>query len=126
MNHTHYYDRKTQRAVKALKRMSREKSVDEIADDLGVWPTQVRRALAGKVGPTVLRVLVKPRKRVRFAADVSPELRAELRAEAEFWGGSNGELLEAMWMRWNYPLPGTREPSDSAPTGRNTESEPGQ
>ena len=126
MNHTHYYDRKTQRAVKALKRMSREKSVDEIADDLGVWPTQVRRALAGKVGPTVLRVLVKPRKRVRFAADVSPELRAELRAEAEFWGGSNGELLEAMWMRWNYPLPDSHAPSGCDPTGRSIESEPGQ
>ena len=102
MNHTHYYDRKTQRAVKALKRMSHEKSVDEIADDLGVWPTQVRRALAGKVGPTVLRVLVKPRKRVRFAADVSPELRAALRADAENMEITNGELLEILWNLWDY------------------------
>ena len=101
MNHTHYYDRKTQRAVKALKRMSREKSVDEIAEELGVWPTQVRRALAGKVGPTVLRVLVKPRKRVRFAADVSPELRAELRAEADYLGMTNGELLDLIFCYWD-------------------------
>ena len=101
MNHTHYYDKKTQRAVKALKRMSREKSVDEIADDLGVWPTQVRRALAGKVGPTVLRVLVKPRKRVRFAADVSPKLRDAIRAECELLEISSGELVGHMWQAWN-------------------------
>ena len=127
MKHSKHYHKKTKRALAALKTMTAEQNPNAVAKELGCWPQEIRRALStGYVSPALVRAVIVPRKRVRFSADVSPELRAELRAEAEFWGGSNGELLEAMWMRWNYPLPDSHAPSGCDPTGRNIESEPGR
>ena len=54
----------------------------------------------GYVSPQLAKAFVKPRDRVRFAADVSPELRDAIRAECELLELTNGELLEGMWWTW--------------------------
>ena len=101
MRHSKNYRKKRKRTLKALTALSDEKTANAIAVDLGVWPSEVRRALSkGYVSPALVRAVVKPRHRPRFAADVSPELRAELRAEAEALELTNGELLELMFGNW--------------------------
>ena len=54
----------------------------------------------GYVSPQLAKAFVKPRDRVRFAADVSPGLRDAIRAEAEALELTNGELLELMFGNW--------------------------
>ena len=110
--------------------MTAEQNPNAVAKELGCWPQEIRRALAtGYVSPALVRAVIVPRKRVRFAADVSPELRAAIKAEAEGFGLTNGELLAAMFISWNlyWELPpDNHAPSGCDPTGRNIESEPGQ
>jgi len=76
-----------------------------IADFLGINNTHVYRARKGDITPTFARAVAAkgfappppPRKRTRFAADVSPELRDAIRAECKKWGLSNGDMLMSMW-----------------------------
>ena len=102
MKHSKHYHKKTKRALAALKTMTAEQNPNAVAKELGCWPQEIRRALStGYVSPALVRAVIVPRKRVRFAADVSPELRAELRAECELLEISSGELVGHMWQAWN-------------------------
>jgi len=101
VKHSKHYHKKTKRALAALKTMTAEQNPNAVAKELGCWPQEIRRALAtGYVSPALVRAVIVPRKRIRFSADVSPKLRAELRAECELLGLTSGELLEGMWWTW--------------------------
>ena len=101
MRHSKNYRKKRKRTLKALTALSDGKTANAIAVECGVWPSEVRRALSkGYVSPALVRAVVKPRSRPRFAADVSPELRDAIRAEAEALELTNGELLELMYNYW--------------------------
>ena len=54
----------------------------------------------GYPSPKLARALGTTRKRVRFAADVSPELLAELRAEVDELQITHGELVEYLYQTW--------------------------
>ena len=102
MKHTPYYHTKRKQALETIKSLSQKMTANAIARKYSVWPTEVRRALStGYVSPALVRAVFKPQPRVRFAADVSPELRAELRAECELLEISSGELVGHMWQAWN-------------------------
>ena len=102
MKHSKHYHKKTKRALAALKTMTAEQNPNAVAKELGCWPQEIRRALAtGYVSPALVRAVIVPRKRVRFAADVSPELRAAIRAEADYLGMTNGELLDLIFCYWD-------------------------
>ena len=102
MKHTPYYHTKRKQALETIKSLSQKMTANAIARKYSVWPTEVRRALAtGYVSPALVRAVIVPRKRVRFAADVSPELRAAIRAEADYLGMTNGELLDLIFCYWD-------------------------
>lgn len=78
----------------------------KIAAHLRLNDAHVYRARQGDITPTMRRALIEkgmingPRKRVRFAADVSPDLRDEITAEARRCEITNGALLKCMWDYW--------------------------
>ena len=78
------------------------KSMAALARQYGVNYGLVWRAMRGDgyVSPQLSKAVGTWQTRVRFAADVSPELRAELRAEAEGQEITSGELLELLWDYW--------------------------
>ena len=101
MKHSKHYHKKTKRALAALKTMTAEQNPNAVAKELGCWPQEIRRALStGYVSPALVRAVIVPRKRVRFAADVSPGLRAAIRAEAVRLGLTSGEFLKWMYLSW--------------------------
>ena len=101
MRHSTFHKTRCKQTLTKLTALSGEKTANAIAVHYGVWPTDVRRALnTGYVSPALAKAVVKPVKRVRFSADVSPELRDELRAEAERMGLTNGELIELIFDFW--------------------------
>ena len=100
-SHSDFFVARAKRTIKIITALRKEKTVGVIAEEYGVWPAEMRRALGGYASPALVRAVIVPRKRVRFAADVSPELRAELRAECELLEISSGELVGHMWQAWN-------------------------
>ena len=82
------------------------KSMASLARRYGVNYGLVWRAMRGDgyVSPQLSKAVGTWQTRVRFAADVSPELRAELRAEAFRLGMTNGELLDLLWNTWITPI----------------------
>ena len=79
------------------------KSMAALARQYGVNYGLVWRAMRGDgyVSPQLSKAVGTWQTRVRFAADVSPELRAELRKEADYLGMTNGELLDLIFSYWD-------------------------
>lgn len=83
-------------------------NVKGLAITLGIDDAHIYRGRKGDITPTLKKALISsgnllpPPKRCRLAADVSPELREAIRAEADRRGLTMGELIERMWDLWQW------------------------
>ena len=101
--YSEYYKKRCQHTLNTVKALYRENpSYYAIADNLGVYPMDISRAIVdGYVSPALVKAVIPPEPRTRFTADVPAHLKEAIQAERDRLGlANNGEMLEYLWLFW--------------------------